>query len=124
MKKLLGIVVLSLFFNSNVYSEIVKIDCTLNFPNGKKADSYFEFNSQTNDWWAKFIDNKIIWTSISALGEGKWRPIYHTVDRITGVYIVDFGVELDNRPKETDSRSKIYATYEGFCKASAREKLF
>ena len=46
MKKLLGILVFSFLLSGNTYSEIVKIDCTVNFKDGSSSDAYFELNSE------------------------------------------------------------------------------
>ena len=124
MKKLLGIVVLSFLLSSNTYSEIVKIDCTVNFRDGSSSDAYFELNSENGDWWSEFIGDKIFWTSVTKKENGNWTPIYHTVNRRTGKYIVDFGVEVNNKPKRSDNKVKIEATRTGTCSAATSKKLF
>ena len=124
MKKLLGIVFLSFLLSGNTYSEIVKIDCTVNFRDGSSSDAYFELNSETGSWWSEFIGDKIFWTSVTEEENGNWSPIYHTVNRRTGKYIVDFGVEVNNMPKKSDNKVKIIATRTGTCSAAASKKLF
>jgi len=123
MKKILWILLLGFFVNSKAYGEVVKIDCTLYF-DGQPATAYYELNSKSSGWWAEFIGDKIFWTSITEQEGGKWRPLYHSVDRRTGVYVVDFGVVINKRPEKDDDRVKIWTTNTGTCKPATSKKLF
>ena len=125
MKKLLCILVLSLLTTVNSsLGEIVKIDCTANFSNGQSATNYFELNSDTDDYYAKFVGDKIFWTTVTDQAEGKYRPLYHNVDRRTGQYGVEFGVVTDKFPEKNDNMVKIETVVFGSCKASTSKKLF
>ena len=115
--------VLGLFLNTNSYSEVVKIDCTLTF-NDKPTSAYYELDSVSSGWWAEFKGDKIFWTSITEQEGGKWRPLYHSVDRRTGVYVVDFGVVINKRPEKNDNMVEIWSTKTGTCKPATSKKLF
>ena len=123
MKFFFWTLLLGLFINSKSYSEVVKLDCTLRI-GGEEATNYYELNSETTNWWAEFKNDKIFWTSITEQEGGKWRPLYHSVDRRTGVYLVDFGIIVNKRPEKDDFQVKTEATLTGTCKRATSEKLF
>ena len=124
MKKILAILVVSLLSCSKSNAEIVKIDCTLKFDNGQEVTNYFELNSETNTYYNKFEGDQIFWTSVTEQSGDQWMPIYHHVNRRSGVYTAGFGVTTSIYPKEGDPMVELIAEKMGTCVAATSERKF
>ena len=124
MKKLITILFLNLLFGWNSYAEIVKIDCTLNFNNGQVVTNYFELNSETNIYYNEFEGDQIFWTSVTETSGNQWMPIYHHVNRRSGVYTAGFGINTSVFPKKGDPMVELIAEKMGTCVAATSERKF
>ncbi len=124
MKKILATLVVSLLSCSKSYAEIVKIDCTLKFNNGQVVTNYFELNSETNIYYNEFQGDQIFWTSVTETSGNQWMPIYHHVNRRSGVYTAGFGVNTSIFPKKGDPMVDLIAERMGTCVAATSERKF
>tara|TARA_B100001057_G_scaffold432731_1_gene461046 strand:+ start:756 stop:1130 length:375 start_codon:yes stop_codon:yes gene_type:complete len=124
MKNFLGIVIVSLLLHTKTYAEIVKIDCTLNFDNGQVVTNYFELNSETNIYYNVFEGDQIFWTSVTETSGNQWMPIYHHVNRRSGVYTAGFGVTTSIFPEKGDPMVELIAERMGTCIAATSERKF
>jgi hypothetical protein len=124
MKKLLGIVIVSLLLYSITYAEIVKIDCTLKFQNGQVVTNYFELNSETNIYYNEFAGDQIFWTSVTETSGNQWMPIYHHVNRRSGIYTAGFGVNVSIFPEKGDPMVELIAERMGTCVPATSERKF
>ena len=124
MKKLLAIVVLSLLWSGNASSEILKIDCTIKFNNGEVITNYFELNSETKNYYNEFEGDQVLWTYVTETSNNEWMPIYHHVNRRSGVYTAGFGVKTKKFPKRGDPMIELIAERIGSCKAATSKRKF
>ena len=46
------------------FSEIINIDCKINFGDGTKFDKSWKLDSKTGNYWNKFSDNTITWVEV------------------------------------------------------------
>lgn len=105
------------FINRSSFAEIIKLDCSLKFDDGEIINNKFVINSKTDTYYNKFMDNQIFWTTVTKKDDDKWLPIYHHLDRATGIYTAGFGVITDRYPKKKDPISKIVVEKKGLCVA-------
>ena len=124
MKKLLVITILCFLFFGKVYSEIVKIDCTIKFDNGQVVSNYFELNSETNIYYNEFSGDQIFWTTVTEAAGNQWMPIYHHVNRRSGIYTAAFGVTTKIFPEKGDPMVELIAEKMGTCIAATSERKF
>lgn len=116
--------VLGLLLSKNVNAEIVKIDCTLKFDNGQVVTNYFELNSETNIYYNEFEGDQIFWTSVTEQSGDQWMPIYHHVNRRSGVYTAGFGVTTSIFPERGDPMVELVAEKMGTCVVATSERKF
>ena len=124
MKKLLAILVLGLLFSGKVYSEIIKIDCTVKFKDGEVVTNYFKLNSETGNYYNEFKGDRIFWTSVTEVSGSKWMPIYHHVNRRSGVYTAGFGVSKSTFPEKGDPMVELIVEKTGSCTKATRNGNF
>ena len=124
MKIFFGIVIVSLLLHTKTYAEIVKIDCTLKFDNGQVVTNYFELDSETNIYYNEFEGDQIFWTSVTETSGNQWMPIYHHVNRRSGVYTAGFGVNTSIFPERGDPMVELVAERMGTCVAATSERKF
>ena len=124
MKNFLGIVIVSLLLHTKTYAEIVKIDCTLKFDNGQVVTNYFELNSETNIYYNEFEGDQIFWTSVTETSGNQWMPIYHHVNRRSGVYTAGFGVNTSIFTERGEPMVELVAEKMGTCVAATSERKF
>ena len=123
MNKIL-LIILSLILSSKAYAEIIKIDCTLKFNNDQVITNYFELNSETDTFYNEFSGDQIYWTTVTEETGNQWTPIYHHVNRRSGVYTVSFGVKTNTFPEKDDPMVEIIAEKMGTCIAATSERKF
>ena len=124
MKKLLGILVLGLLLSSNAYADILKIDCTVKFNNEQVITNYFELNSETDIYYNEFKGDQVFWTSVTEMSKKKWMPIYHHVNRRSGVYTAGFGVATSTFPEKGDPMVELIAERIGTCQTATSKRKF
>ena len=124
MKKLITFLTMFLMLSGVARAEIVRLNCSFYLANTKDPiTSYFELNSETGNYYNIFTDHKIFWTSVTEESNDRWIPIYHSVDRITGVYTVAVGV-TGKYPKKRDPMVEIVQKVIGTCvKADGKKKF-
>ena len=116
--------VLSLLMVRSINAEIVKIDCTIKFNNGQVVSNYFELNSETDTYYNEFSGDQIFWTTVTEVSGSQWMPIYHHVNRRSGVYTAGFGVNTSTFPEKGDPMVKLIAERIGTCNAATSERKF
>lgn len=124
MKKLFLTILFTLVLSGGVSAEIVKIDCTLKFDNGQVVTNYFELNSETNIYYNEFEGDQIFWTTVTETSGNEWMPIYHHVNRRSGVYTAGFGVKSSIFPEKGDPMVELIAERLGTCVAANSERKF
>jgi hypothetical protein len=124
MKKLLAIVVLGLMLSGTANAEILKIDCTIKFNNGKIVTNYFELNSETDIYYNDFNGDQVFWTSVTEMSKKEWMPIYHHVNRRSGVYTVGFGVATSTFPEKGDPMVELFEEKFGTCQTATSKRKF
>ena len=123
MKKLLIIFILQFLFFPKSFTEIIRIDCEVKISEEPQWAN-FELDTKAGNYNVRTIGNKIFWETVTEKSGGKWRPIYHTTDRRTGIYVVDFGKVVDFVPKRGDKMVEIVATFTGSCKKATSKNKF
>jgi hypothetical protein len=124
MKKLLAIIVLGLLFSGNASSEILKIDCTLKFNDGQIIPNYFELNSETDIYYNDFEGDQVFWTTVTEMSKKEWMPIYHHVNRRSGVYTAGFGVATSTFPEKGDPMVELFEEKFGTCQTATSKRKF
>ena len=125
MKKLFStILILGLLLSGNAYAEIIKINCTIKFENGKEISNYFELNSETDIFYNEFSGDQIFWTSVTEVSNNQWTPIYHHTNRRSGVYTVGFGITTSVFPEKGDPMVELIAEKIGTCEKSDSKLKF
>ena len=124
MKRIFVIMVLSLLMVRSINAEIVKIDCTIKFNNGQVVSNYFELNSETDTYYNEFSGDQIFWTTVTEVSKSQWRPIYHHVNRRSGVYTAGFGINTSTFPEKGDPMVELVAERMGSCNAATSKRKF
>ena len=124
MKKFLSLIVVSLLLSASAYAEILKINCTIKFENGKEISNYFELNSETDIYYNEFSGDQIFWTSVTETSNNQWMPIYHHTNRRSGVYTAGFGITTSIFPEKGDPMVELIAERIGSCEKSDSKLKF
>jgi hypothetical protein len=127
MKKIFLYIFLSLSCCNVSFSEIINIDCKINFGDGTKFDKSWKLDSKTGNYWNKFSDNTITWVEVvipENNDDDKYSYTYFKVDRMNGSLIVEFSAGVNNLLKKNHKKPEILGTLYGKCEKGSGEKIF
>ena len=127
MKKLFLYILIGLLWCNISFSEIIDIDCKIDFGDGTSIDKSWKLDSKKSNYWNKFSENSITWVEVvlpENNDDNKYSYSYFRVDRTNGSLVVEFSVGVNKLLKKNHKKQEIFAKLFGKCKKGSGTKIF
>ena len=127
MKKLFLYILIGLLWCNISFSEIINIDCKIDFGDGTSIDKSWKLDSKKSNYWNKFSENSITWVEVvlpENNDDNKYSYSYFRVDRTNGSLVVEFSVGVNKLLKKNHKKQEIFAKLFGKCKKGSGTKIF
>ena len=127
MKKIFLYILIGLLWCNISFSEIIDIDCKIDFGDGTSIDKSWKLDSKKSNYWNKFSENSITWVEVvlpENNDDNKYSYSYFRVDRTNGSLVVEFSVGVNKLLKKNHKKQEIFAKLFGKCKKGSGTKIF
>tara|TARA_B100000780_G_C20892545_1_gene355210 strand:- start:69 stop:452 length:384 start_codon:yes stop_codon:yes gene_type:complete len=127
MKKIFLYILIGLLWCNISFSEIINIDCKIDFGDGTSIDKSWKLDSKKSNYWNKFSENSITWVEVvlpENNDDNKYSYSYFRVDRTNGSLVVEFSVGVNKLLKKNHKKQEIFAKLFGKCKKGSGTKIF
>ena len=127
MKKIFLYILIGLLWCNISFSEIINIDCKIDFGDGTSIDKSWKLDSKKSNYWNKFSENSITWVEVvlpENNDDNKYSYSYFRVDRTNGSLVAEFSVGVNYLLKKNHKKPEIFGTLYGKCIKGSEEKIF
>jgi hypothetical protein len=127
MKKIFLYILIGLLWCNISFSEIINIDCKIDFGDGTSIDKSWKLDSKKSNYWNKFSENSITWVEVvlpENNDDNKYSYSYFRVDRTNGSLVVEFSVGVNKLLKKNHKKLEIFGKLFGKCKKGSGTKIF